>query len=691
MLLKTVRLRNIRSYLDDTIAFPEGSVLLSGDIGCGKSTVLLAVEFALFGLLRGEIAGAGLLRNGRSDGSVELAFALGGREVTISRALRRTRTGVEQEAGWIAVDGRRQVLTAQELRAAVLELLGYPPDQLTKAKNPLFRYTVYTPQEEMKRILFADADERLNVLRKVFDMDRYRRVRENTAAYLRAVRERSRQLEGFAFDLEEKRRQAASGTTALAETEQELQRQAPALEEAAKAVEARKRALEQAEGALQKFLAIQQETRAAEAEQRVKEDALRRLAQELPALEAEIAKLEQELAGAAVADAAELARALKANGDDAQAAEQQLRQLRRVSAEHEAHRTSAQELKRKISALDSCPLCLQHVTAEHKGRIGQEQDFAIARSDTELAGLRVREQELERQLAQLKTGADALRQRQQDALVLKVRLQGLEERRQRRARLAGQRESLVEDIAAVAARRGSLQAGLQGLSEAQLAVVTLRQELERFRQRHHELDVRYHQLLERVEHFRMHGKQLADEIVRKEQARAALGSLQKLQHWLDERFLGIVNAVEQQVLARVHQEFDGLFQQWFAALVEDEMLTARLGTDFGPLVQQNGYDIEVDHLSGGERTACALAYRLALNKVINHLISSIQTKDLIILDEPTDGFSSEQLDRMRDVLRQLQLKQVILVSHERQVESFVEHVIRVEKRDHASQATTVCA
>jgi exonuclease SbcC len=117
------------------------------------------------------------------------------------------------------------------------------------------------------------------------------------------------------------------------------------------------------------------------------------------------------------------------------------------------------------------------------------------------------------------------------------------------------------------------------------------------------------------------------------------------------------------------------------------MLTGRLGTDFEPIIQQNGYDMDVDHLSGGERTACALAYRLALNKVINDLISTIQTKDLIILDEPTDGFSSEQLDRMRDVLKQLNLRQVILVSHERQVESFVQHVIRINKNDHASRVS----
>ncbi|MCX8194387.1 MAG: AAA family ATPase, partial [Candidatus Pacearchaeota archaeon] len=60
MLIKRIRLHNIRSYLDEEIKLPAGKVLLSGDIGSGKSTILLAIEFALFGLQRGLIEGASL-------------------------------------------------------------------------------------------------------------------------------------------------------------------------------------------------------------------------------------------------------------------------------------------------------------------------------------------------------------------------------------------------------------------------------------------------------------------------------------------------------------------------------------------------------------------------------------------------------------------------------------------------------
>ena len=110
-----------------------------------------------------------------------------------------------------------------------------------------------------------------------------------------------------------------------------------------------------------------------------------------------------------------------------------------------------------------------------------------------------------------------------------------------------------------------------------------------------------------------------------------------------------------------------------------DTFTTALDEDFTPIIEQQDFSLDYSFLSGGERTAVALAYRLALNQVINSLLSRIKTRDLIILDEPTDGFSDQQLDKMRDVLGQLNAKQLIIVSHEQKIESFVENVIRFRK------------
>ena len=79
-------------------------VLLSGDIGSGKSTVLQAIEFALFGTRRDQLSAESLLRHGEIQGSVELAFNIKGEDISIRRNLRKTKDSIKQEAGFIIRD-----------------------------------------------------------------------------------------------------------------------------------------------------------------------------------------------------------------------------------------------------------------------------------------------------------------------------------------------------------------------------------------------------------------------------------------------------------------------------------------------------------------------------------------------------------------------------------------------------------
>jgi exonuclease SbcC len=141
--------------------------------------------------------------------------------------------------------------------------------------------------------------------------------------------------------------------------------------------------------------------------------------------------------------------------------------------------------------------------------------------------------------------------------------------------------------------------------------------------------------------------------------------------------------MERKVMLRVHNDFNELFVKWFGILVDD--IGVSLDEEFSVVIEQGGYNIDYLFLSGGEKTAGALAYRLALNQVINNLMVSIKTKDVLILDEPTDGFSEDQLDRVRLVLDELDVKQVIMVSHESKIESFVNNVVRLVKKEGVSE------
>jgi DNA repair protein SbcC/Rad50 len=184
--LVRLALSNIRSYGPgpSVVEFGDGITLFWGEIGSGKSTLLAALEFGLFGL--GDIKNTHLLRHRAARGEVAVTFAVGETEYTVHRALvRGARKGdVRQVEGWIEADGERTDYSTTELKARVLELLGFNERPDPKAASRIYRYAVYTPQEEMKQVLLLGREERLDILRRAFGLEQYRHARRNVEEHL---------------------------------------------------------------------------------------------------------------------------------------------------------------------------------------------------------------------------------------------------------------------------------------------------------------------------------------------------------------------------------------------------------------------------------------------------------------------------------------------------------------------------
>ena len=157
--------------------------------------------------------------------------------------------------------------------------------------------------------------------------------------------------------------------------------------------------------------------------------------------------------------------------------------------------------------------------------------------------------------------------------------------------------------------------------------------------------------------------------------------LEELADWLSSQFLILVDSIERNVLLKLRSEFSLLFRKWFSVLVSEDSLDSQIDENFTPIILQNDAEMDYSFLSGGERTAVALAYRLALNQTINSFLSKIKTRGIIILDEPTEGFSETQIEKMRDILEELKSEQLIIVSHEQKIEGFVDNIIRISKEN----------
>ncbi len=122
-----------------------------GGVGAGKYSLLYAIEFALFGL--GELKGPDLLRNGATEGFVSLTFEEDGKEYIVYRKLRWRKATVSQAEGAISEDGEfYRYDSVTEMKSRVLEILKLNEKPQPGTSSVIYRYGIFTPQEEIKRI-----------------------------------------------------------------------------------------------------------------------------------------------------------------------------------------------------------------------------------------------------------------------------------------------------------------------------------------------------------------------------------------------------------------------------------------------------------------------------------------------------------------------------------------------------------
>jgi len=683
MIVKSIQLENIRSYLNQTIEFPEGSTLLSGDIGCGKSTILLSIEFALFGIRKG-LSGSTLLRHGKNSGSVELTFVIDGKEISIKRNLKRKNDRIEQDAGYILQEGVKKAATAVELKALIFELIGYPKALISKKSDLLYRYTVYTPQEEMKAILTEEGGARLDTLRKVFGIDKYKKISENALIIARNVKDRRKVLQGRIADLEVKRKQQEGAVEEIKELEKKKEEIMPKLLLAQQAIEEKKEDLEKAEENIKAFNALQQKLEVAAVEEKSKHAEFERIKEEIEENENKINGLRKELEGKDFEEDL-INKKIEEIELEIGKLEKSLVEIKLRVHELNVHVTHSEQVKSKILKINRCPMCEQEVSKEYKDGIIRRENSGIHDCSKKVEKYAEEEGELKSKLNLIKSDLNESRDKKNQVAVLLFKQRELLERAKRKDEQLVRQGVVKREIGILYATKNELQPKLESMKGVDEAYDKIKLQVEEARAKEKDFAIEQKGIESSIAAVQRTKEMIDKEISEKLEAKSKLDYLSELLNWIENGFVKLMATMEKQIMLSVHNEFNELFKRWFTILMEDETINVRLDDSFSPIIDQNGYETEVANLSGGEKTSAALAYRLALNKVVNDLMSTIKTKDLIILDEPTDGFSAQQLDNVRDVLDQIGTKQTIIVSHESKIESFVDHVIRINKNEHISQ------
>jgi len=698
MIIESVKIKNIRSITDLKIEFPPSTMLFFGDIGSGKSSVLKAIEFGLFGTLTAaDLGGDSLLRRGENRGSIELTFSINGKKYTIKRRLKRTKIkkkgeekeGVSQETGSIIEDSGEEIAETSyapsDLRRRILSILNYSISRYENAnKIPLFRYTVYTPQEQVKEILNADPDERFEILKEVFGIEKYETALKNVDVLIKFLNDKQKEINIHLKDIgdpksliPEKEKVIENQIIQIKSIEKFIKEKDKEIENEEKKVDKIQLELNEYSKKLVEINNYQEIINDSISLKEKNEKSLRSLTKEISDSEYEIKQLPE----------------IRLSSDlTEEEIEKQIKDRHKIQSEKANNKAVLQKKIEDINKLlkeGKCSLCGQEI--HEKERFNSELkaiEDLIDQYSNEFDKLSSEISNLEINLKNLR---DHVLYRTKKGSLNKL----IEEKKKRKTELTDLINQVKDKITNNQNQiSGNLKKyNIKNLEKFKEFEIKLKSDFTNQKNivknlQKQKLDLEKDQSAKQttLKILEKELNEVKNSLSKKRTFEEKLEYLKDLKNWITVEFQILIRDVEREIVSESARQFNEYFKEWFKVLVEEENIEVEIRIDdFEPIITVNGYDSPFRDLSGGEKSALSLAYRLALNKVINERYQEVKTKDLLILDEPTDGFSQDQINRMQEILENLNTAQMIIISHERNLDSFVTDVFNFTKENHITK------
>jgi exonuclease SbcC len=690
MKIDVVQLENIRSHVKSTVPFTRGFNCVVGGVGCGKSSIMYAVDFALFGesITR---SFEYLLREGADNGRVAVQFSQNGKTYKIIRGLHRKGKGISQNFDLLHLY-EEDTLIASLKNDAIAEQI----KAITGLDRELYREIVWFRQEHLKELLDVAPRDRQRRLDELFGISDYEVAWSNIAQYQRDYETERRvyakdpdvnNLEKLGNDYN---RVSEEFTLLEMDFESLIQKLTIAkrlLEEAEqklKTLEKKKLKVEELKRKeVQIYTSLQSVTNAIGAlTQRIedKKTLTANLHQRQDSIDSQkdmfLTKLKQ--VNLPINQPFDQLMPFLASFDD---------KISGLRGEQEAASKGIQiDQKRTIqlSQEDKCPLCIQPLTGQYKTDLLQRIEQENAERQRIINRLRLEIADLQK----AKTIASEAYSGLQTCLTRETDL---------KSRINEEEYNLTKLMIEL-----ENQQKLEFDQTTQYTIV--KTEITNFdlsdldaARTHREQTFRQYYALD--SELRIKEGRKKDLLRRIDEAKIRIDSAQEKTEKIEklERIIETLNAIRdayRSIQPQLRIEFikvmRNFIQQVLDSLIggQTPMLNIIIDETYSPYVKnESGINREVSNLSGGERTLLAFAYRLGLGQLIMQSRTG-HGLSILMLDEPTENLGSEDgsIERLADAISRFKaIEQIIAVTHSEVFADKAEHVITLEKETDVSR------
>jgi len=676
-LIEKIRLQNWKTHSDSSFEFEKGTNVLVGQMGAGKSSVMDAICFALFGTFPGlqarRISLEEVIMNKPIEAettTIELQFGHGGKSYKVERKIKRK--GSTEAKIWLdnkLIAGPKPRDVNQAVEKAI------------EINYNLFSRAVYSEQNEIDYFLRLTPKDRKSKFDELLDLQKYENVRSNAVTAMNRLKTIAKDKSGWVAEqkaglskeeesklgkrIEEKEKENKELEAGLGKKEKEGKE----LEKEVKELEETEKVFRNLKESISKNKAVMQEL-----ERNLKE--IREKAKPEAELEKEKESASKELRG--IEKSLEEARSIE---------EKERKKKTEFGKEAALNQRQAEDLNKHLEELQGlgaeCPTCKQNLEEKTRAALIEEAGAKVKKVAIEMEKALKQEAEANSGIAKAKETLEKGMQKKDILKEKEMKISQLLEAVKKSKEKENQFKMLEKETKELDEKLGKTKFDEKKLIEKRKNAIETKAGIEagkRSIEANNQLVKEIRTSLERIEKTRKQIKELEEKI------KAVEASIEKMNYFVNS-LLATQSELRTMLISTINEAMQDIWQRIYPY---KDYVSAKMDVSEGSYElkarERSGNWVRVEGiLSGGERSAAAICIRIAFSLVLTRNLS------WLILDEPTHNLDSkaiETLGRMMQMHLPLIVDQIFVITHDLEMKKAASASLYVLEREKNEDAVT---